>query len=131
VVFPGKGNTVEGGREGGCVLVAIVVHHYMLRCLVVGELLSLTYVCTRLTCFAIIIHTTIAEGNMIIRVQYQNFQYDYVDAAALQKLIETKRIRQFFRPFVNQWVNVERGPIRRADITHSGPERRQLRVVAR
>jgi hypothetical protein len=68
---------------------------------------------------------------MIIRVQYQNFQYDYVDAAALQKLIETKRIRQFYRPFVNQWVNVERGPLRRADIPYTGPERRQLYLVGR
>jgi hypothetical protein len=68
---------------------------------------------------------------MIIHVQYQDLRYDYIEAGSLEKLIKTKTIRQFCRPFLNEWVNVEEGPIRKADIPYTGPERRQLYLVGR
>jgi hypothetical protein len=68
---------------------------------------------------------------MLLRVQYQNFDYDYVDAATLDGLIVSKRITKFLRPSEAFWVNVGQGPVRGADgiyldTTYAGPERRQI-----
>jgi hypothetical protein len=67
---------------------------------------------------------------MLFRVQYPTFNYDYVDAATLDRLIVSKRITKFLRPTENFWVHLEQGPIRRAggiymDTIYTGPERRQ------
>jgi hypothetical protein len=68
---------------------------------------------------------------MLFRVQYPTFNYDYVDAAALDRLIASKSITKFLRPSENFWVNIEQGPLRGmshtlADIIYRGPERRQF-----
>jgi hypothetical protein len=68
---------------------------------------------------------------MLFRVQYPTFNYDYVDAAALDRLIVSKRITKFLRPTENYWVNIEQGPVRGmgplfVDIVYAGPERRQF-----
>jgi hypothetical protein len=68
---------------------------------------------------------------MLLRVQYQNFDYDYVDAATLDGLIVSKRITKFLRPSEAFWVNIGRGPVRRAggiymNTVYVGPERRQI-----
>jgi hypothetical protein len=71
------------------------------------------------------------EGNMLLRVQYSDSRYDYVDAAALDRFIVSKSIKKFFRPSKNVWVDVEQEPIRGKEMVYKGaiyvgPERRQL-----
>jgi hypothetical protein len=68
---------------------------------------------------------------MLLRVQYPDSGYDYVDAAVLSKLINSGRIKKFFRPLENAWVNIEEGPIREettvyANNIYVGPERRRF-----
>jgi hypothetical protein len=68
---------------------------------------------------------------MLLRVQYPDFYYDYVDAATLDGLIVSKRITKFLRPSETLWVNVGQGPVRGAggiymETTYAGPERRQI-----
>jgi hypothetical protein len=71
---------------------------------------------------------------MLFRVQYPNNNYDYVDAAALDRLIISNRITKFLRPSEIFWVNIEQGPFRGMgsifkDISYAGPERRQFPVA--
>ena len=49
---------------------------------------------------------------MLLRVQYPNSRYDYVDAAALDRFIVSRGIKKFLRPFENVWVDIEQEPIR-------------------
>jgi|WetSurMetagenome_2_1015567.scaffolds.fasta_scaffold886253_1 hypothetical protein len=68
---------------------------------------------------------------MLLRVQYPTFNYDYVDAAALDRLIAFKHITKFLRPSEDFWVNIEQGPVRGMgpifrDTIYTGPERRQF-----
>ena len=49
---------------------------------------------------------------MLLRVQYPNSKYDYVDAMALDKFIVSKGIKKFLRPVENVWVDIEQEPIR-------------------
>jgi len=66
---------------------------------------------------------------MMLRVQYQNYCYDYVDARTLDKLITRKGIRQFYRPAEERWVNVDSDPIRGLRGAFSGFERRRPRMA--
>ena len=61
---------------------------------------------------------------MLLRVQYQNKKYDYVNAAALNELID---IRQFFRPSEKNWIDIEQGPLRGVGGHYVGRERRSIR----
>jgi len=68
---------------------------------------------------------------MLLRVQYRNSKYDYVDAAALDRFIVSRGIKKFLRPFENVWVNIEQEPIRGKetidiDAIYIGPERRRF-----
>lgn len=68
---------------------------------------------------------------MLLRVQYPTFHYDYVDAGTLDRLIVSRRIKQFLRPSEAVWVDIEQGPIREVDTIYMdaiyvGPERRQF-----
>jgi hypothetical protein len=68
---------------------------------------------------------------MLLRIQYPTFDYDYVDAATLDRLIASRRIVKFLRPSETFWVDIEQGPIRGTDGTcpdtdYAGPERRRL-----
>jgi hypothetical protein len=68
---------------------------------------------------------------MLLRVQYPNSRYDYVDAAALDRFIVSKGIKKFLRPFENVWVNIEQEPIRGKEVIdmdaiYIGPERRRF-----
>jgi hypothetical protein len=68
---------------------------------------------------------------MLLRVQYPTFNYDYVGAEALDRLIVSKRIIKFLRPSETFWVNAEQGPIREVGAIHTdtvyvGPERRRF-----
>ena len=66
---------------------------------------------------------------MMLRVQYQNYCYDYVDARTLDKLITRKGIRQFYRPAEERWVNVDSDPIRGLRGAFSRFERRRPRMA--
>ena len=82
-----------------------------------------------------IVHKIIMEGNMLLRVQYPDSRYDYVDAASLDRFIVNKSIKKFFRPSENVWVDVEQEPIRGKEGIHMGaiyigPERRKNLLAA-
>lgn len=66
---------------------------------------------------------------MMVYVQYRKrsrrYHHDYVDAHTLEKLIEEKEIRWFYRPSEQKWVNTYRDPIRGLGGDYSGPDRRQ------
>lgn len=66
---------------------------------------------------------------MILHVQYQNDKYDYIGTHFLDKLLEQKSLRGFFRPSEERWVNIYRDPIRGKGGDYMGPDRRQLRVT--
>ncbi len=81
------------------------------------------------------VHKIIMEGNMLLRVQYPDSRYDYVDAAALDRFIVSKSIKKFFRPSENVWVDIEREPIRgkvavNINAVYIGPERRRSLLAA-
>ncbi|WP_028893377.1 GSU3473 family protein [Syntrophorhabdus aromaticivorans] len=61
---------------------------------------------------------------MLLRIQYPDSKYDYVDTPTLDRLIEFRRIRQFFRPSEKKWVDISRDPVRGLGGNYSGPERR-------
>ena len=62
---------------------------------------------------------------MLIRVQYKDQRYDYVDAALLDHIIATKPVMKFFRPSEGLWVNVEQDALRGlGGDEYAGPERR-------
>ena len=67
---------------------------------------------------------------MFLRVQYQSSRYDYVDTATLDKLIASKQIIKFLRVSQNEWVDIERGPLRGVRFPYVGPERRQHQAVS-
>ena len=67
---------------------------------------------------------------MLLRVQYQDYRYDYVDARTLDRLLAGKGVRQFYRPSEERWVNVYRDPIRGLGGDYSGLDRRQLPMTA-
>jgi hypothetical protein len=71
---------------------------------------------------------------MLLRVQYRNSKYDYVDAAALDRFIVSRGIKKFLRPLENVWVNIEQEPIRGKetidiDAIYIGPERRRFQTA--
>jgi hypothetical protein len=71
---------------------------------------------------------------MLLRVQYPDSRYDYVDATALDKFIVSRGIKKFLRPFENVWVDIERAPIRGKEgiemgAIYVGPERRRLQTA--
>ena len=68
---------------------------------------------------------------MMLRVQYQNFNYDYVDSRTLDRLLLGTNLRGFFRPLEKKWVNVYRDPIRGMGGEYYGSERRQPHKTTR
>lgn len=66
---------------------------------------------------------------MMVRVQYQNYRYDYVDAQTLNKLLKRKRIIQFYRPSEERWVDTDRDPIRGVSGHYSGFDRRRPQII--
>jgi tetratricopeptide (TPR) repeat protein len=64
------------------------------------------------------------ETYHFIDVRYPNGNEGFVDDVTLNELIASKRIRQFYRPFEQRWVDVDTDPIRRGANRYRGPERR-------
>jgi hypothetical protein len=67
---------------------------------------------------------------MLLRVQYQDKRYDYVNPSTLEELITSKQIQKFYRPSEKDWIDIEQGPLRGAGSHYAGPERRLFRVSA-
>ncbi len=65
---------------------------------------------------------------MLIRVQYRNNHYDYVGNNILDKLLDRDRVKSFYRPSEERWVNVASDPIRisTGGEYYTGIERRSL-----
>jgi len=64
---------------------------------------------------------------MIIRVQYSNNVYDMISDIALQRLIDTRKIKTFYRYSEKRWIAVGADPLRKGvqvSVPHTGPERR-------
>jgi hypothetical protein len=62
---------------------------------------------------------------MVLRVQYPNRKFDYVNSLILDRMIREKELRMFFRPSEMRWINIERDSIRgKEEIYYIGPERR-------
>jgi hypothetical protein len=68
---------------------------------------------------------------MLLYVQYQNYHYDYVNTLTLDRLLEGKGVRRFYRLHEKRWVDVDRDPIRGSGGYYSGPDRRQPTVTKR
>jgi hypothetical protein len=63
---------------------------------------------------------------MVLRIQYKNREYDYVNAQRLDEFIKKKEIIQFYRPLAKRWVKIGVDPIReRAGDLYNGIERRE------
>jgi hypothetical protein len=63
---------------------------------------------------------------MILHVQYQDHRYDYVDTHTLDRLLEGKNLRQFYRPSERRWVDVHRDSLRGTGGGYGGLNRRQF-----
>lgn len=62
---------------------------------------------------------------MVLRVQYHNDKFDYVNDFALGKLITAKEIKKFYRPSEERWITVGVDAVRGTGGHYTGPERRQ------
>lgn len=69
---------------------------------------------------------------MTIRVLYKDNTYDIISAFTLQRLIESQKIRMFYRYSEKRWVAIGQEPIRKRMHRdyYSGPERRMADSVA-
>ncbi|HEX2964787.1 MAG TPA: hypothetical protein VHO84_03335 [Syntrophorhabdaceae bacterium] len=65
---------------------------------------------------------------MLIRVQYQDNHYDYVGNYVLDNLLDRDRVKRFYRPSEEKWVNVASDPVRMptGGEYYTGFERRKL-----
>jgi hypothetical protein len=63
---------------------------------------------------------------MVLRIQFRNNGYDYINAQRLDDLINKKAILQFYRPLAKRWVKIDIDPIRgKASGPYVGVERRE------
>jgi hypothetical protein len=60
---------------------------------------------------------------VVVRVMYHDDKHDVVSDSLLQKLIEEKRVKKFYRPSEG-WVTVGRNPVRGRGGAYHGPDRR-------
>jgi hypothetical protein len=67
---------------------------------------------------------------MVLHIQYQNNRFDYVNSNILDRLINTRRIKRFYRPSEEKWVIIGIDPIRGNGGDFEGQERRQARYPA-
>jgi len=62
----------------------------------------------------------------LIQVRYRTGREGLVDDVTLNELIESDRIRQFYRPTEGRWVDIHTGPVRRGVRRYRGPERTDI-----
>ena len=56
----------------------------------------------------------------LISVRYRNNREGLVDDVTLNDLIQTGRIRQFYRLSEGRWVDIEKDPVRRSEGDNPG-----------
>lgn len=61
---------------------------------------------------------------MFLQVQYHDERYDFVPAAKLSDILQTKRVKMFFRPSEHRWVILGIDPVRGSGGFYYGPDRR-------
>jgi hypothetical protein len=62
---------------------------------------------------------------MVLHIQYQNNRFDYVNSHILDKLINARRVKRFYRPSEEKWVIIGIDPIRGNGGDYEGQERRR------
>lgn len=63
---------------------------------------------------------------MTLHIQYRNDKFDYVNGQMLDRLINEKEIKKFYRPSEKKWIDVDIGPLRgMGGGLYMGKERRQ------
>ncbi len=62
----------------------------------------------------------------LIQVRYRNHREGVVDDVTLNELIISGKIRQFYRPSKDKWVNIDYDSILMKANGYSGPERREF-----
>jgi hypothetical protein len=62
---------------------------------------------------------------MVLRVQYNNDKFDYVNDFSLGRLITTNEIKKFYRPSEERWIIVGVDAVRGTGGFYTGPDRRQ------
>jgi hypothetical protein len=67
---------------------------------------------------------------MVLHIQYHNNKFDYINCEILDQLINTRRIKRFYRPSEEKWVVIGIDPIRGNGGDHEGKERRLTRYSA-
>jgi hypothetical protein len=67
---------------------------------------------------------------MVLRVQYQDDKFDYVNETTLGRLIFSREIKRFYRPSEEKWITPGLDPVRGAGGPYTGPERRQVQYDA-
>jgi tetratricopeptide (TPR) repeat protein len=60
----------------------------------------------------------------LIQVRYRNNREGAVDDVTLNELILTGKVKQFYRPSEDRWVNVDHDEVRMKANGYAGPERR-------
>ena len=62
---------------------------------------------------------------MIMRVRYENGAFDLVSSQSIDRLIEGRRIKKFYRPSERRWVDTTGGKVRKQSAgRYDGVERR-------
>jgi hypothetical protein len=61
----------------------------------------------------------------LIQVKYRDNHEGLVDEVALNKLVLSNQIKQFYRPSESRWVDVDNDPIRVKSAGYNGEERRE------
>ena len=67
---------------------------------------------------------------MVLHIQYQNNKFDYVNHYILDRLINTRRIKRFFRPSEEKWFIIGVDSIRGNGGDFEGYERRHTSYPA-
>jgi len=66
---------------------------------------------------------------LFLHVQYRDNRHDFVKANHLDKLIELRQIKQFYRPSEGRWVDIAVDPVREVGGNYGGPERRRMHLA--
>ncbi|HET6460032.1 MAG TPA: tetratricopeptide repeat protein [Syntrophales bacterium] len=61
----------------------------------------------------------------LIQVKYRNSQEGFVDDVTLNELILSRKIKHFYRPSQEKWIDIETDPVRMRESQYGGPERRE------
>jgi hypothetical protein len=61
-----------------------------------------------------------------IEVQFQDGSHAFVDDFSLEDLIQSRRIKEFYRPSEMRWIVVAGGAIRKSQGGYQGLERRKM-----